>query len=72
MAAALAAGMIVLGLAQVAPTATEARTAAPPDSTVVVLMETQLGEIEIAIEAERAPVTAANFLAYVQLPALPL
>lgn len=34
-------------------------------STVRVLIETELGNIEAEIEAERAPITAANFLRYV-------
>ena len=33
--------------------------------TVRVLIETELGEIEAEIEVERAPVTAGNFLRYV-------
>lgn len=37
---------------------------APADSLVVVVMETELGEIEITVEVERAPVTSENFLAY--------
>ncbi|RXZ65799.1 peptidylprolyl isomerase [Pelagerythrobacter rhizovicinus] len=35
-----------------------------PDTTLVVL-ETTMGDITVAIETERAPVTAANFLRYV-------
>jgi peptidyl-prolyl cis-trans isomerase A (cyclophilin A) len=34
-------------------------------ATTRVLIETELGEIEAEIEVERAPVTAANFLRYV-------
>lgn len=34
-------------------------------TTVRVLIETDLGNIEAEIEAERAPITAANFLRYV-------
>jgi peptidyl-prolyl cis-trans isomerase A (cyclophilin A) len=33
--------------------------------TVLVLIETELGEIEAEIDVERAPITAANFLRYV-------
>lgn len=33
--------------------------------TVPVLVETELGAFTLAIESERAPITAANFLAYV-------
>jgi peptidyl-prolyl cis-trans isomerase A (cyclophilin A) len=32
---------------------------------VMVLIETELGEIEVSIDVERAPVTAGNFLRYV-------
>jgi peptidyl-prolyl cis-trans isomerase A (cyclophilin A) len=32
---------------------------------VNVVIETRLGEIEVAVEVERAPITAANFLRYV-------
>ncbi len=37
----------------------------PQFETVSVVLETQLGEITIALETERAPITAANFLRYV-------
>jgi len=33
--------------------------------TIMVMIETELGEIEAEIEIERAPITAANFLRYV-------
>ena len=33
--------------------------------TVRVLIQTELGDIEIEVEAERAPITAENFLKYV-------
>lgn len=38
---------------------------APAPETVKILMKTALGEIVLSIEKERAPVTAANFLRYV-------
>ena len=37
----------------------------PKDKTVRVMMETELGNIELAIYPERAPISAANFLAHV-------
>jgi peptidyl-prolyl cis-trans isomerase A (cyclophilin A) len=40
-------------------------TAAPAQQTVDVILETELGAIVVALEAERAPVTASNFLRYV-------
>jgi peptidyl-prolyl cis-trans isomerase A (cyclophilin A) len=33
--------------------------------TAVVIIETELGQVEVAVDAARAPVTAANFLKYV-------
>ena len=40
-------------------------TARPADSAVPLLMETSAGSIELEVYPERAPVTAANFLAHV-------
>ena len=37
---------------------------APADSLVVVVLETELGEIEITVDVGHAPVTSENFLAY--------
>ena len=43
-----------------------AQDAAPPaQQTQLVVLETALGDITLAIETERAPITAANFLRYV-------
>ncbi len=39
--------------------------AAAAQATTHVVLETELGEIVIALETERAPITAANFLRYV-------
>jgi peptidyl-prolyl cis-trans isomerase A (cyclophilin A) len=47
-----------------APGATDT-PAAPVPATVTVRMQTALGPIVLAIEKERAPITAANFLRYV-------
>ncbi|MDJ0977904.1 MAG: peptidylprolyl isomerase [Erythrobacter sp.] len=38
----------------------------PQFETVDVVLETQMGDITIALEVERAPITAANFLRYVE------
>jgi peptidyl-prolyl cis-trans isomerase A (cyclophilin A) len=40
-------------------------SAAPAPEVVNVVMRTTLGDISLAIEKERAPITAANFLRYV-------
>ncbi len=37
----------------------------PEDETVLVRLETELGDVDVAIYPNRAPVSAANFLAYV-------
>lgn len=57
------------------PTATATEAAANPTeaavtpiaaaATVGVILSTSLGDIRVAVEVERAPVTAANFLRYV-------
>src|ERR1700727_602763 len=38
---------------------------APVAATVKVILKTSLGDIVLAVETQRAPVTAANFLRYV-------
>ena len=48
-----------------APPAQAPVEAAPKPATVTVRMHTELGDIMLAIEIERAPITAANFLRYV-------
>jgi peptidyl-prolyl cis-trans isomerase A (cyclophilin A) len=52
-----------LSLAIAVPAAAQ-QPASPPRTDLVVL-ETALGDITLAVETERAPVTAANFLRYV-------
>jgi peptidyl-prolyl cis-trans isomerase A (cyclophilin A) len=52
-----------LSLALAAPTA--AQDAPAPPRTDLVVLQTSLGDITLAIQSERAPVTAANFLRYV-------
>lgn len=37
-----------------------------PDTLVHVLLETELGEIEVALDSAAAPITATNFLRYVE------
>lgn len=37
----------------------------PPPGTVVVRIETALGDIDLAVDTTHAPITAANFLKYV-------
>ena len=56
----------LLAIASLAAGAQErAKTAGMPDASVHVVLETELGEIELALDAVRAPVTTANFLKYV-------
>lgn len=43
-----------------------AEDAAPEFETTTVILETALGDITIALETERAPITAGNFLRYVE------
>jgi peptidyl-prolyl cis-trans isomerase A (cyclophilin A) len=50
--------------APVSPEAPAAPTL-PVPATTTVIFTTSLGEIHIAVETERAPITAANFLRYV-------
>jgi len=56
-------GMTIAGVTA----AQEAATPAPPASpaTVMVVMHTALGDVQVSLEAQRAPVTTANFLQYV-------
>jgi peptidyl-prolyl cis-trans isomerase A (cyclophilin A) len=53
----------VLSLSLASPVAAQEAPAQP--RTDLVVLETALGDITLAIETERAPVTAANFLKYV-------
>lgn len=53
-------------LAALAPTLPlEARAQTAKDGEVLVRIETALGSIDIAVDAQHAPITAANFLRYV-------
>jgi len=46
--------------------ALSAHAAPPPAAPARVVLETALGEIEVAVDLARAPVTARNFLGYVE------
>lgn len=63
---------IAAGLALAAALAAAGEPASPPpaenenmDKKTVVVIETTLGDIEVELNEEKAPVTVANFLAYV-------
>ena len=58
------ASLAVLPLAALA-SAQEAAPAAPKYETTSVVLETTMGDITVALETERAPITAENFLRYV-------
>jgi peptidyl-prolyl cis-trans isomerase A (cyclophilin A) len=63
-------GLIVLApllahAQQVAPAAESATAPVAHVTTVDVVMHTALGDIRVALEQDRAPITAANFLRYV-------
>lgn len=67
----LRAGLLLLALPamccmgqEVSPPVVEAPPP-PVPATVAVVMHTTLGDIHLALEVERAPITAANFLRYV-------
>lgn len=51
--------------ASVAAPGAEAAAPTPAPATTTVILTTTMGEIHIALEVERAPVTAGNFLRYV-------
>jgi len=53
---------LAAALALASPALAQEAPAAPP---VEVVLETALGEIVVALETERAPISAANFLRYV-------
>ena len=59
----------VIGLSQETPppppAETEPALPAPAPATVAVVMHTSLGDIHLALEIDRAPITAGNFLRYV-------
>lgn len=48
-----------------APAAPPAEAPQPAPATVSVLLRTEAGDIQVAVEVERAPITAKNFLRYV-------
>ncbi|MEM7688326.1 MAG: esterase-like activity of phytase family protein [Pseudomonadota bacterium] len=49
-----------------APQVADAPAPDPQHETVDVVLETEMGDIRVALEVERAPITAANFLRYVE------
>jgi len=61
---ALAASFTLALTLPIAPVAAQEEPASTAETTDVVL-ETALGDIVVALETERAPITAANFLRYV-------
>ena len=52
-------------VAQEAPPRLDAAATPAPPATVAVVLHTTLGDIHVALEIERAPITAGNFLRYV-------
>jgi peptidyl-prolyl cis-trans isomerase A (cyclophilin A) len=56
---------LALCLAAIAAAAPAAQQEVPPPGEVLVRLETPFGTIDLAIDEKRAPVTAANFLKYV-------
>ena len=66
LALALCSWLSLAAHAQESTPAAESQPAAPPVATVVgVVFQTRLGEIRVSLEPDRAPVTVANFLRYV-------
>ena len=61
----LASLLLACGAVAGAAPAQEAPAPATPATTVAVVMHTTLGDIHVALEAQRAPITVANFLRYV-------
>jgi peptidyl-prolyl cis-trans isomerase A (cyclophilin A) len=61
----LACASLWLGVALAQDAAQPPEAAAPMPATVKVVLKTSLGEIVLAVETQRAPITAANFLRYV-------
>ncbi|HEV3252835.1 MAG TPA: peptidylprolyl isomerase [Candidatus Acidoferrales bacterium] len=57
--------LLAVASLQMAGAQDRAKAAPAPDASVHVVLETELGEIELALDAVRAPVTTANFLKYV-------
>ncbi len=57
-------GLLAVGVAACVATTLGAVVPAQSPGFVRVLIETELGEIEIELEAEKAPLTTANFLRY--------
>jgi peptidyl-prolyl cis-trans isomerase A (cyclophilin A) len=58
-------GVLLTALALVMAPASRGLAQAPQTSSVLVIFETELGNMTMAIDVEHAPVTAKNFLRYV-------
>ncbi len=61
----LASASLWLGMAVAQDAAVPPDAGTPAPATVKVILKTALGEIVLAVETQRAPITAANFLHYV-------
>ena len=61
----LASASLWLGVALAQDAAVPPDAAMPAPATVKVVLKTALGDIVVAVETQRAPITAANFLRYV-------
>jgi peptidyl-prolyl cis-trans isomerase A (cyclophilin A) len=61
----LASASLWLGVALAQDAAVPPDAGTPAPATVKVALKTALGEIVLAVETQRAPITAANFLRYV-------
>jgi peptidyl-prolyl cis-trans isomerase A (cyclophilin A) len=61
----LASASLWLGVALAQDAAVPPDAATPAPTTVKVVLKTALGDIVLAVETQRAPITAANFLRYV-------
>ena len=58
--------LVAMACAPIVDATDQSASGAMPEFEVVkVLMQTELGDVQLEIEVERAPVTAANFLKYV-------
>ena len=66
LAAALLAALSMPAFAQSAPEASPSQSPAPKADLVPVAIDTSLGRIVVALDRGRAPLTTANFLAYVE------
>ena len=61
-----AASLLLLALAQAAPAPDATPTPKPAPAGPVVVLETTMGPIKIGLHKDKAPITVANFMKYVQ------